>query len=283
MESKLFTDQALGKTDPMEAGGPSKSGTISLPMQVFLLVIRSLTTLLRTPEALLPPIAISIFFLVIYQSTLGKAASFIPGIGGSYLGFILPLSIVSGSLSGSGIAAQNLVRDIERGYFDKLLLTPVRRAALLLAPILAGAVILGLQAAIVVSVGLLLGLKPVTGLPGLLAVIGLGVLLGIGFAGFTVSAALGSGSAAATQGASFLFFPLTFLAPTFVPLSLLSGWLEVAAKVNPITYVLEAMRSLLNTGWDAKAIGTSILACLILAAAMYALAAFALSVRVRRS
>jgi ABC-2 type transport system permease protein len=238
---------------------------------------------LRTPEALLPPVAISIFFLVIYQSTLGKAAGFIPGIGGSYLGFILPLSIVSGSLSGSGIAAQNLVRDIERGYFDKLLLTPVRRAALLLAPILAGAVILGIQAAIVVGVGLLLGLKPATGFLGLLAVIGLGVLLGIGFAGFTVSAALGSGNAAATQGASFLFFPLTFLAPTFVPLALLSGWLEVAAKLNPITYVLEAMRALLNTGWDGKAIGASLLACLVLAVAMYALAAFALHVRTRRS
>jgi ABC-2 type transport system permease protein len=262
---------------------PGKNSTLSLPVHIYLLVVRSLTTLMRTPEALLPPLAISIFFLVIYQSTLGKASSFIPGIGGSYLGFILPLSIVSGSLSGSGIAAQNLVRDIERGYFDKLLLTPVRRAALLLAPILAGAVILGIQSTIVVSVGLLLGLKPATGFLGLLVVIGLGVLLGLGFAGFTVSAALGSGSAAATQGASFLFFPLTFLAPTFVPLALLSGWLAAAAKLNPITYVLEAMRALLNTGWDAHAIGISILACLLLAVAMYALAVFALSVRTRRT
>jgi ABC-2 type transport system permease protein len=256
---------------------------LSLVTQVYLLVVRSLTTLLRTPEALLPPVAISIFFLVIYQSTLGKASSFIPGISGSYLGFILPLSIVSGSLSGSGVAAQNLVRDIERGYFDKLLLTPVRRAALLLAPILAGAVILGIQTIIVIAAGLLLGLQPVTGIPGLLVVIGLSILLGIGFAGFTVSAALGSGSAAATQGASFLFFPLTFLAPTFVPLSLLSGWLEVAAKINPITYVLQAMRALLNTGWDTQAILTSILACLILGTVMYALAAFALTVRTRRT
>jgi ABC-2 type transport system permease protein len=260
-----------------------KNNALSLPVNIFLLAVRSLTTLLRTPEALLPPVAISIFFLVIYQSTLGKAADFIPGIGGSYLGFILPLSIVSGSLSGSGIAAQNLVRDIERGYFDKLLLTPVRRSALLLAPILAGAVILGFQSTIVVSAGLLLGLKPATGFLGLLVVIGLSVLLGLGFAGFTVSAALGSGSAAATQGASFLFFPLTFLAPTFVPMSLLSGWLEIAAKVNPITYVLQAMRALLNTGWDINAIATSILACLILAIIMYALAAFALRVRTRRN
>jgi ABC-2 type transport system permease protein len=261
----------------------NKSNATSLPVQVILLAIRSLTTLMRTPEALLPPLAISIFFLVIYQSTLGKASSFIPGIGGSYLGFILPLSIVSGSLSGSGVAAQNLVRDIERGYFDKLLLTPTKRAALLLAPILAGAIILGIQSTIVVLVGLVMGLQPATGILGLLTVIGLGVLLGIGFAGFTVSAALGSGSAAATQGASFLFFPLTFLAPTFVPLSLLSGWLAVVAKLNPITYVLEAMRSLLNTGWDAQAIGTSILACLLLATAMYILAAFALRVRTRRT
>lgn len=262
---------------------PSVSSTSNLPLQVWLLMIRYLTTLMRTPEALLPPVAISIFFLVIFQSTLGKAAGMIPGIGGSYLGFILPLSIVSGSLSGAGIAAQTLVRDIERGYFDKLLLTPIHRAALLLGPIMSGAVILGVQATIVVAVGLLLGLQPATGVLGLLAVIALGVLLGMGFAGFTVSAALGSGSAAATQGAGFLFFPLTFLAPTFVPLSLLSGWLETAAKINPITYVLEAMRSLLITGWDRTALGESLIACLLLATAMYILAAIALQVRTRRT
>ena len=263
------------------AAAPRQKGQ-SFLLQVFLLVRRSLLTISRAPEALLPPVAISLFFLVIYQSTLGKAASSIPGIGGSYLGFILPLSIVSSALSGAGIAAQNLVRDLERGYFDKLILTPVSRPALLLGPILAGSVILGAQAAIVVVVALLLGLDSATGVLGLLAVVGLAVLLGTGFAGFTVSAALGSGNAAATQGASFIFFPLTFLAPTFVPLDLLSGWLKGAAQANPITYVLEAMRAILNTGWDGAAIWKGVLACLILAAVTYALAAIALRVRTRR-
>lgn len=248
-----------------------------------LLTWRNLMTILRTPEALLPPIGISIFFLIIYKSTLGKAAGFIPDLGGSYLGFILPLSIVSASLAGAGVAAQNLVRDIERGYFNKLLLTPVNRAALLLGPILAGAVILGLQATIVVVVGLVLGLNMATGWAGLLAVIGLAVLLGTGFAGFTVSAALGSGSAAATQGASFIFFPLTFLAPTFVPLNLLDGWLETAARINPITYVLEAMRALINQGWDSALLAQAVLACLALGGLMYLLAVLALRVRVRRT
>lgn len=255
----------------------------SLIHSIALMSGRNLVAIFRTPEAMLPPLAISLFFLVIYDSTLGRAASFIPNLGSNdYLGFILPLSIVSASLAGAGIAAQNLVREIESGYFDKLLLTPVHRAALLLGPILAGAVILGVQAGLVMAVGLLLGLQPSTGLGGLLAVGGLAILLGTGFAGFAVSAALGSGSAAATQGASFLFFPLTFLAPTFVPLELLEGWLNTAARANPITYVLEAMRGLMNSGWDATLLWRAVLACLLLASAMYALAALALRVRTSR-
>ena len=256
----------------------------NLPYQILLLTKRNLKAIVRTPEALIPPIAISVFFLLIYESTLGGAANFVPGLSGnSYLGFILPLSIVSSALAGAGLASQNLVRDIESGYFDKLLLTPVSRTALLLGPILAGALILGFQTGIVIGVGLLMGLQPVTGLAGLLAVIGMAVLLGTGFAGFTVSAALGSGNAAVTQSAGFIFFPLTFLTASFVPLELLDGWLETAARLNPITYVLGAMRDTLNVGWVSSSLWQGVLACLILAIAMYALAVFALRVRTRRS
>ena len=255
-----------------------------VPLQILLMTRRNLLTIFRTPEALIPPIAISVFFLLIYESTLGEAAGFVPGLSGnSYLGFILPLSIVSSALAGAGIASQNLVRDLESGYFDKLLLTPISRASLVLGPILAGALILALQTGIVIGVGLLMGLEPVTGVTGLLAVIGIALLLGIGFAGFTVSAALGSGSAAVTQSAGFIFFPLTFLTASFVPLDLLDGWLAAAARLNPITYVLEAMRETLNTGWNSTALWQGVLACLILAIAMYALAVYALRVRTRRS
>jgi ABC-2 type transport system permease protein len=255
-----------------------------VPQQILLMTKRNLLTIFRTPEALIPPIAISVFFLLIYESTLGEAAGFVPGLSGnSYLGFILPLSIVSSALAGAGLASQNLVRDLESGYFDKLLLTPISRASLLLGPILAGALILSLQTSIVIGVGLLLGLDPVTGLTGLLAVIGMALLLGIGFAGFTVSAALGSGNAAVTQSAGFIFFPLTFLTASFVPLELLDGWLKTAASLNPITYVLGAMRDTLNVGWVSTSMWQGVLACLILAVAMYALAVFALRVRTRRN
>lgn len=270
-------------TTPASPSGPAKN---KLPFFTELMLItgRNLLAVVRMPEALMPPLAISLFFLVIYNSTLGEAAGFIPNLGGGgYLGFILPLSIVSASLSGAGIAAQNLVRDVESGYFDKLLLTPVSRMALLLGAILSGAVILGFQASAVIGVGMLMGLEPATGFAGLAVVVLLSVLLGTGFAGFTVSAALGSGSAAATQGASFIFFPLTFLAPTFVPIELLDGWLKTAAQLNPITYVLESMRALLIEGWDMTLLWQGTLACLILASAMYTLAVFALRVRTRRA
>lgn len=252
--------------------------------QIGLVTWQNLVTIFRRPEALIPPLAISLFFLVIYNSTLGGAASFIPDLGAnSYLGFILPLSIISASLSGAGIAAQNLVRNIESGYFDKLLLTPIKRSALLTGTILSGAVILGLQASIVLGVAMLMGLRIETGLLGALAVVGMSVLLGLGFAGFTMSAALGSGNAAVTQSAGFIFFPLTFLAPTFVPLELLSGWLRVAAQLNPITYVLEAMRAIINVGWVWPTIGAGILACVILGLAMYLLTLFALRRRTARN
>lgn len=262
---------------------PASHGSAPWLTQVLLLTRRNLVNIFRTPEALLPPIIISVFFLVIYQSTLGTAAGFIPGLSGkAYLGFILPLSIVSSSLAGAGIAAQNLVKDLENGYFDKLLLTPISRTAVLLGPILAGALILGIQSSIVIGVGLLLGLESATGAAGLLAVIALAVLLGTGFAGFTVSAALGSGSAAATQSAGFLFFPLTFLTASFVPLELLSGWLKTAAQLNPITYVLTGMRALMLDGWNTSALLPALAACLLLALAMYGLAGYALRVRTRR-
>jgi ABC-2 type transport system permease protein len=251
--------------------------------QLLLLVTRNLTTMARMPWALIPPFAMSVFLVIVYESTLGKAAGFIPSLEGDYLNFILPLSIVTSSVAAAGISAQNLVRDLEGGYFDKLLITPLDRAVLLLSPILAGAIVLGLQASAVLVVGLLLGLKPATGLAGLVAVIAFSVLLGTGFAGFTVSAALASGSAAVTESATFVFVPLTFIAPTFVPLELLDGWLKTAASLNPITYVLEAMRTLLRTGWDIAVMRNGALACLLLTLLTYSLAAVALRVRTRRS
>lgn len=251
--------------------------------QVSMMTWRTVLITLRTPSVIIPSLIISVFFLVVYEATLGDASNFLPGLGGNnYIAFILPLSIVSAALSGAGSAGQNIVRDIENGYFDKLSLTPLSRGALILGPMIAGALVLVLQTTLVTLVGLLMGLDSATGFGGIAAVLGYALLLGVAFSGFTVGIALRSGNAAATQGASFLFFPLTFLTATFVPVDLLSGWIQTAAIYNPITYVLEAMRSLLLNGWEVEVLLRGVSSIVLLALITYAFALLSLRARTRR-
>ncbi len=274
---------ALTETSTTFTARATQAKATSLLAQIWIMAWRSLVTTFRVPAAIIPGILISVFFLFVYEASLGNASSFLPGLAGkSYLAFILPVSIVSSALAGAGVAGQAIVRDIENGYFDKLLLTPVSRAALLLGPMTAGAVTLGLQTVFVLVVGLLMGLEPATGLGGILAVLGLALLLGAGFSGFTVGVALRSGNAAATQGSSLLFFPFTFLTATFVPVSLLSGWIKTAAEYNPVTYILEAMRSMLLTGWEAEIILRGLSSTLALGVILFAFALFSLRARTRR-
>lgn len=254
---------------------------MSFPAQVFMLTRRNLLILLRTPAAVLPPLLISAFFLLVYEASLSNIAVLPAFAGQSYLGFILPVSIVSASLSGAGLAGQSLVRDMESGYFTKLLLTPASRGALVLAAILSGAVVLGVQAVIITIIALMMGLSSATGLAGLGVVVGLAVLLGLGFSGFTVAIALRTGNAAATQGGSFAFFPLTFVTSTFVPEELLSGWIKAAAPYNPITHLLGAMRATLNSGWDPAGLWRGIAAACILGVLTYGLAMLSLRARAR--
>ena len=261
----------------------TRRGRMPIPLQITTMAWRSLVTTFRIPAAIIPGIAISVFFLFVYTGSLGNASNFLPGLAGkSYLAFILPVSIVSSALSGAGVAGQAIVRDIENGYFDKLLLTPISRAALLLGPIIAGAITLGLQTVIVLAVGILLGLQSATGAAGLLVVIGMALLLGVGFSGFTVAIALRTGSAAATQGGSFLFFPLTFLTATFVPVALLSGWIKTAAIFNPITYVLEAMRSVLLDGWQPDTLARGLASAAVLGVVLFIFALLSLRSRTAR-
>ncbi len=209
----------LAQSTNLQAKSAPAERSMPFISQTAMLAKRTLVTNFRDPAAIVPSLIISIFFLLVNSSTLSGAANFfLPGQ--SYLGFIVPLTIISSSLSGASIAGQSIVRDIERGYFDKLMLTPVSRAAIVLGPMIAGAMLLAIQTVLIIGLALLMGLQPNTGIVGVLSVLVFSVFIGVSFAGFTVGMALFTGSAAATGGASFLFFPLTFLTATYVPFSL---------------------------------------------------------------
>jgi ABC-2 type transport system permease protein len=229
------------------------------------LFLRSLLTTLRNPFTFIPNLIISMFFLLVYQGGLSGISSLPAFAGASYLGFILPVSIVSGAIGGSGGAGQALVTDIEKGYFARLLLTPVSRLAIVLGPILAGMVQLLAQTVLILLVGLALGLQIAAGFGGALIVILLAAGFGLGFAGYSVGFALRTKNAQAAQAGTFIFFPLIFLSSTFVPLELIeANWLKVAASINPTTYIFEGMRSVLNVGWEATPLIQALIAITIL-------------------
>jgi len=225
---------------------------------ILLLVGRALRDVLRQPTAVVPNIAISLFFLFVYNSGLSSVSQ-LPGFRGSYLGFILPVSIVSAAVGGAGLAGQTLIRDITDGYFTKLLLTPTRRLAVIWGPMVASAVVLTVQVVAVVALALAMGLRIATGPAGFLLVLLLAFLWGMGFAGYAAFVALRTRNAAAAQAATFAFFPLIFLSYTFVPQEYVTAaWLRAAATVNPTTYVFDAMRALLNGGWDTGTVATGL-------------------------
>jgi ABC-2 type transport system permease protein len=219
--------------------------------QAWLLGQRALREGARTPEALLPTLFIPLFFLAV---NVGQAAEIFPSSSTSFLNgqgygaFQLPSSLLLAASFGT--AALFLVEDIEGGYFDKLRAAPVSRTAIVLGRLVAEAVKGVLIAAAIVVLGLVFGISIASGVAGFLLLVGLTALWAVVFTGFMQLIALKTRSAAATNSAGLIFFPLLFLTPNFVPRDLLTRPMEIAATLNPVTYVMEALRSLVLEDLD---------------------------------
>jgi ABC-2 type transport system permease protein len=212
---------------------------------------RALRDTLRTPEALIPTLLIPVFFLIVNFGQAGRifpsgSTSFLHGQ--SYAAFQLPNSLLIGASFGS--AALFLIEDIEGGYFDKLRATPISRSALVLGRLLAESVKNVLITAVLIVVALPFGISIASGPFGFLLLLVLSSLWAVVFAGFMQLIALKTRSAAATNSGGLVFFPLLFLTPNFVPRNLLTRPMEIAATFNPVTYLMEALRSLILQGFE---------------------------------
>ncbi|MCY1691564.1 ABC transporter permease [Exiguobacterium sp. SL14] len=215
--------------------------------ETWFLMRRSLLVTLRNPFSFIPNLIISVFFLLVYTSGLSSISNLPQFDGVDYLNFILPVSIVSGAVGGAGGAGQALVKDIESGYFARLLLTPVSRTAIVLGPMLAGMLQLFVQTLLIFGMAFLLGLSIPVGVSGFFLTILLALGFGLAFAGYSVGVALKTRNAQAAQAGTLLFFPLIFLSTTFVPKDLIEAeWLKIATTINPTTYIMEGMRSVLT-------------------------------------
>jgi ABC-2 type transport system permease protein len=240
--------------------------------QAWLLGQRALREGWRTPEALVPTLFIPLFFLVV---NVGQAAKIFPGestdflYGQGYGAFQLPASLL---LAGSfGTAALFLVEEIEGGYFDKLRAAPIPRTSIVLGRLIAEAVKGVLISVAIVVLGIVFGISIASGVLGFVLLVVLTALWSVVFVGFMQLIALKTRSAAATNSGGLIFFPLLFLTPNFVPRDLLTRPMEIAATLNPVTYVMEALRSLILRDLVWADILPGFLVVAVLGAAMLAL------------
>jgi ABC-2 type transport system permease protein len=233
---------------------------------------RALREAWRSPEAIVPTLFIPLFFLVVNVGQAGKifpsaSTSFLRGQG--YAAFQLPSSLLLAASFGT--AALFLVEDIEGGYFDKLRAAPIPRTAIVLGRLIAEAVKAVIIATLIVTLGLLFGITVASGPLGFVLLVAMTAMWSVVFVGFMQLIALKTRSAAATNSGGLIFFPLLFLTPNLVPRHLLTKPMETAASFNPVTYVMEALRSLIleNFDWNRILPGLAVIA--VLGAVMIAL------------
>lgn len=237
---------------------------------------RALRSLLREPEFMGPALIIPVFFFVVNVGALQSFVERAPGI--DYKAFQLPVAIV---FAVTGLSrATVLVTDIQSGYLDRMLVTPVRRATLLAGMMIADIVLALSLSIIVVGMGFAFGVRFGTGITGLLLFLVMSISWSLAFTGFPYTVALRTGSPAAVNSAFLIFFPFAFLTPAYLPRELMTGWMRNVAAWNPVTYLLEAMRSLLSDGWDVAALGKGAAAIGGLAVVTFVLAFRSLARRV---
>jgi ABC-2 type transport system permease protein len=272
---------ATASAEPRTLAAPA--GLLS---DVIAITTRSIRGILREPELFIFALIIPVFFFVVQVGALGDVAERAFSIG-NYPAFQLPISVLFAAASTSGGNA--LVLDITNGYWDKLSVTPVRRSALVVGTLFGEMfAVLGYSLVLIVF-GWIIGVRfagyEVFGALGLL---GLTLLFGLGFAAVSIAVALATGSIRATQSTFIIFFPLLFLTPSAIQRELMVPWFEAAVSANPITYVVEASRRFLDTGYVAvgegsasAAITKGVIAATLFCALTFTLTALAFRRRVR--
>jgi ABC-2 type transport system permease protein len=226
--------------------------------EVLLLGRRAVREIARYPEATIPTLFIPLFFLAVnigqISKTFPSSTPFLRGQG--YVAFQLPVSLMFAvATATSGLA---LVTEIDLGYFDKLRVAPIRRSSIIFGRLSADLVRGILTSTVVLLAGIAFGARIQSGVAGAVLIVLLAALFGVAYAGFGILIALRTRNVQATQASFLLFFPLLFLTPNFVPFDRLESVMQTLARINPVSYVIVGVRSLVIDGWDAGKIAVCI-------------------------
>ena len=223
--------------------------------QVFVIARRSFVRTMRQPGVFIPPLLFPLMLMAVNSNGL-RAATHLPGFPTrSFLAFFVPFTFMQGALFASGIAGTDLARDIDTGFLNRLALTPIRGSALLLGHI-GGALGLGaMQACLYLGVALGAGVHIDAGIGGAVTILVLAVLIAAGFGTLGLWIALRTGSTEGVQSQFPLLFFVLLISSMNLPRNLIEvGWFRAVATLNPVSYMIEALRSLVIVGWDREAL-----------------------------
>jgi ABC-2 type transport system permease protein len=252
--------------------------------QVLQLGRRSVVRTLRQPANVVAPLLFPMLLLAVNSGGL-KAETHLPGFPtSSFVAFALAVPFIQGALFATMNAGTDLARDIQTGFLNRLTLTPMRGIAVL-AGQLGGIMVLGfLQAVVYLAVGLIIGVRLASGPAGVLVLFAFALLVTLAFGALGAFAALRTGSGEAVQSLFPVFFVFLFISSMNMPRNLIEAtWFRDLATANPVSYLLECVRSLIITGWDAEALALGFGITLALAVVALALSSWALRVRMARS
>jgi ABC-2 type transport system permease protein len=222
---------------------------------VGLIAWRSIRRTVRQPASVIAPLTFPILLLAINSSGL-RAATKLPGFPtDSFVSFFLPFAFIQGALFAAMTAGTDLARDIDTGFLNRLALTPMRSSGLL-AGQLGGAMAQALvQAFVYLGVGLALGVHFASGLEGITVLILLALTIGAAWGAVGIWIALRTGSGEAVQSQFPILFFFIIISSMNLPRNLIeSDWFRTAATLNPVSYMIEGLRSLIIEGWDGQAL-----------------------------
>jgi ABC-2 type transport system permease protein len=258
--------------------------TATVASQIGHLALRTIARTVRQPANLAAPLIFPLAVMTVNAAGL-EPAERLPGFpADSFLAFMLAAPFIHGALFATANAGTDLARDIQTGFLNRISLTPMRGSALLVGQLL-GMVVIGLgQALVYLAVGLAAGVEIEAGFLGVLVLLALAALVALGFAALGATAALRTGSTEAVQGLFPVFFVFLFMSSLNMPRDLMEvDWFRIVATLNPVSYLIEGIRSLIIAGWEPETLALSFGVGVALASAGIVAAAFALRERLART
>jgi ABC-2 type transport system permease protein len=257
---------------------------VSALPQVGAIARRSIVRTARQPASSIPPLIFPVALMIVYSAGL-QSSTELPGFPtDSFLAFMLAVPFIQGALFSTMIAGTDLARDVDTGFINRLALTALRDWALLVGQI-SGVVVLGVvQAIFYLAVGLAVGVHIASGVAGVAVLLVYAAIVALSFGSLGAFLAFRLGSGESIQAMFPVLFVFLFISSMNTPRDLIGvGWFKTAATLNPVSYMIECIRSLIIEGWDGQALVLGFGFVIVIGLASIVLASRALRSRMTRT